>query len=137
MADMDEKVRENRLGRLATIIAVVAVLAAIAFVLRRPMTGDNARPLYPHDRMRMWQSAGPGTKHLTADIVLDQLQRDGHLGPRAMANLRDAGRKQALVDELIAALDAASDKNRTEYVSPDDSILLTAQIVATKRGWDK
>lgn len=134
---MDEISRGSRLLRLGMVVVVVAVLAVIAFALRGGAGNADVRPLYVNDRMKLWESSSPAVKQATADMLLDQLHEDGKLGPQTMAALRDGADRQRLVDDLIAALDAATDSNRKEYVSPGDTILKTAETAAARLGWNK
>jgi hypothetical protein len=134
---MDEVSQSGRWFRLGILLVVVAVLAAAAFLLRPPASDADARPLFVDDKMSEWRSAGAATKQATAELVIERLKRDGNLGPRTIAALGDSAERPALVDDLIAALDAASNRNTPHYVSPDEPISRTAQTMAAKLGWDK
>jgi hypothetical protein len=137
MGGMDEISRGRRWLRLGILVVIVAALAAVAFSLRVPVGNDDARPLFENDSMKVWKAASPAVKRVTAEMVLDHLQRDGKLGPQTMASLRDADEQRAHVDELIVALDAAADRNRSTYVSPGQPISMTAETAAQKNGWNK
>jgi hypothetical protein len=40
-------------------------------------------------------------------------------------------------EELAAALDAATDRDTKNYVSPADSLMRTAEPIVGKLGWNK
>jgi hypothetical protein len=134
---MDETSRSIRWFRLGTLAVAAAALAAIAFLLRSPAGDADARPLFAHDKMQVWEAAGPAVKQATAESLLDHLRREGKLGPQTASALHDPDEKRALLDQLVAALDAATDRDRRDYVSPADSIARTAEAAAKKSGWDK
>jgi hypothetical protein len=116
----------------------VAVLAALALWLgQAPEDSGNAKPLFPHDRMDLWQAATPAQKLKTAEGVLDEMVREGTLGLNTQAALKIPEQRQALARELADELDIAMTPNRTEYVSPGQSIAMTAAQIATRKGWDK
>jgi hypothetical protein len=127
--------RRQVVFRVATLFALVAVLAAFAFWF--PFVGDtgDTEPLNPNDIMGLWAKARPAQKRATAELLLSEMQRDGKLNLRTEAALAEPGGKQKLIAELVAALDASADRNRTEYMSPSLSITFAATRAATQMGW--
>jgi hypothetical protein len=120
------------------VLVAVAALAALAFWLgRAPEEAGNAKPLFPHDRMDLWESATSSQKLKTADAVLDEMVHEGTLGPETQAALKDPAERQRLAHEMAEELDTAMSPNRTEYVSPSQSIAMTAAQIATRKGWNK
>ncbi len=124
--------------RVAALFTLVAVLAAASFWFRAG-GGDagDAEPLNPNDVMGIWPEASPAQKRATAELLLSELQSGGIIGPRTAAALADPGGKQKLIDELVAALDAAANRQRSEYVSPSLSITITATRTAVQMGWNQ
>ena len=137
-AHMSELPRNRRLLvlRIGTLVAVAAVLAAVAIWL--PSGGDTgAEPLYPNDSMIAWRTATPAQKQATAEMFVAQLQRDGAFGPKTQAALQDPRELRKLAGELVAALNAAANRDLSEYVPPTQAIFLTAARVAVLKGWDQ
>jgi hypothetical protein len=127
--------RPNVMLRAGALLALVAALAAVVFWLRGG-AGD-AMALNPNDSMASWRSASSGQKRATAEMLVVELRRDGTLGPVNRAVLDGPGGLGTFVEGLVAALDAATDRNRAEYVSPGEPIARTATGAAFKMGWNK
>ncbi len=68
---------------------------------------------------------------------MDQLQREGLFGPYAQMRFDDSVGKAALVDELIAELDAAANPNVTAYVPPGTPMSKVAHDAVKRLEWDK
>jgi hypothetical protein len=122
--------------RLAAIGAAVGVLLALVFGLRSLDTGKS-EPLNPNDAMSSWLVATAEQKRATAELLLAELRRDQKLGPQTQAALADPEQAPGLADQLVAALDRATDRNVKDYVSPGQSIARTAASIATKEGWSE
>lgn len=114
---------------------VAALVLMVVFLLRGP--GGPAEPLNPYDAMSTWRIASPAQKRATAEVLLVEMQREGTLGLQNRAVLAGSGGLQTLADELVGALDAATDRNQSAYVSPGEPIARTAAAIAVKKGWDK
>jgi hypothetical protein len=126
------------LWRVGTVLFAAAVLGALALWLGRvPDSSGDVKPLFPHDRMDMWQAATPPQKLETADRVLDAMVEEGTLGPQTQVALKNPAARQALARELADELDRAMSADRTEYVSPGQSIVMTAAQIAARQGWNK
>lgn len=115
---------------------VVAVLVLmVVFLLRGG--GGPAEPLNAYDAMSLWRSASAVRKRATAEMLLVEMRREGTLGPQNRAALNGPGGLAVFCDELVAALDAATDRNQAAYVSPGEPIARTAAAIAAAKGWDK
>jgi hypothetical protein len=136
---MDELPRNRRLFvyRIGALLAAAAVLAAIAFLLRGRGDAGGAEPLYPNDAMLAWRAATPEQKLATAEMFVAQLRRDGAFGPKTRAALQDPGQARKIADELVAALNAAANRDLSEYVPPTQEIYRTAARVVVLKGWDQ
>ena len=117
------------------VVLVAALVLMVVFLLRGG--GGSDQPLNAYDAMSLWRSASAVQKRATAEMLLVEMQRDGKLGPQNRAVLNGPGGLAVFCDELVGALDAATDRNQSAYVSPGDPIALTAAAIAVTKGWDK
>jgi hypothetical protein len=122
--------------KLAALGAAVGVLAALTLALRQTKQPESP-PLEPHDSMRAWSEATPARKRETAEKVLDVLYAEQVFGPQTRLAYSDPQGKQRLINEMIEVLDAGATRNRMTYVSPGQSMVLTAQRAASSKGWNR
>jgi hypothetical protein len=127
--------RRTSLLRLAGVGAVLVLLVGLVIASRMAGTGDNAEPLTPYDPMSLWREATPAQKRATAERLLDELQVEQQIGPQTSAMLKDPVSRAALVEQLVAGLDAGVDQNVMAYVPPGQPIMQTAKALAASYGW--
>jgi hypothetical protein len=127
--------RRNVALRVGALVVLVAALVTAVFVLQGGVGSDQ--PLNPNDPMSVWRMASHAEKRATAEILLVELQREGTLRPQNRAVLNGPGGLQVFCDELVAALDLATDRNQPAYVSPGEPLARTAAAIAAAKGWDK
>lgn len=129
--------RKRSLLNLAMLAGVAVLLVAVVLATRSVRDSSDADPLYPTDSMAAWRTAGEAKKHATAAALLEVLRTERRIGARTADALESPVAQRALVNELIAGLDEATDRNQKAYVSPSQSILRTAEVVANRAGWDQ
>lgn len=114
--------------RLAALAALAAGLAGVALfrVADRQPTG----PLNTSDPLYRWRAANYAQKRATAEVLFTELSREGQIGPATQARLDDPKRRDELLDEFIAAVDATADRNNPTYLSPSLPIGHVASRVA-------
>lgn len=122
--------------KLAALGAGIGVLVALGFALRQVKTAESPA-LTAHDSVRAWSQASPQRKREAAEKVLDELREAGVLGPQTRLAMAEPQGRERLIAEVIEALDAATNRNVTDYVSPGQSMIRTARAAAARKGWNK
>ncbi len=133
----DASDRGRSFGRLLLLVAVAAALALAAFWLGELTRADRSQLLNPNDAMSNWSQASGAQKQATAELLVDRFQREGLLGPRALARLHAPEGRQAMARELVVELDAAANPDVMAYVSPGEPMARVASGAIGRLDWDE
>ena len=130
------EVRSGSLGRLLAVGGALLLLVAVFFGARIANNWGDGQPLNPNDPVSMWRQASEAEKRATAEKIVSDFRERQVLGPGTRLKLETTG-SAPLVDTLIVGLDAATNRNLQEYVSPGTAMIDVAETVAVNSGWDK
>jgi hypothetical protein len=128
--------RRRSLIRLVALAACVAALAGV-FVAANSMGHGDDGPLQPNDRMALWREASPERKLATAEVLLQELQDSNYFGPISQSKVKRAVGRRHRREEIVTALDDATNIDIPAYVSPSQSMLRTIEDAGRKLDWDK
>ena len=128
--------RRRSVLHLLSLGALVVVLLGV-LVAARMLNQSEAQPLNLNDAMSLWREASPAEKLATAEVIVQELQGSGYFGAVSQSKVkRSVGRRQRR-EEIITALDDATNTDIKAYVSPSQSILRTIEDAGRKQDWDK
>ena len=122
-----------RLLGLAGCIALLAGIVVVAKLINRP----EAQALNPNDSMAIWREATAAQKLLTAELIVQELQSSGYFGPTSQSKVKRPLGRQHRKEEIVTALDDATNIDIKAYVSPSQSMMKTIEDAGRKQGWDK
>ena len=128
--------RRRSVFRLLALGAIVIVLLGI-FVAAKLVNQSDALPLNPNDAMSMWREANPAQKLATAEVIVQELQDSGYFGPISQSKVKRSVGRRHRKEEIITALDDATNIDIKVYVSPSQSMQRTIEDAGRKQGWDK
>jgi hypothetical protein len=128
--------RRRSVLRLITLAACVALLAGVFVAVRLLDRGDEG-PLQPNDPMSLWRDASPEKKLATAEVLVQEMQDSGFFGPVSQSKVRRVVGRRHRKEEVVTALDDATNIDIPAYVSPSQSMLRTIEDAGRKLGWDK
>ncbi len=126
----------QRFQSLAAVAVAVAVLLGLVFGIGIIKRGPIV-PLDPDGRLDSFRHVSLETKQATVRLLLNDYKADGLLSSRVAAELDDPIRAARLVDEVVAGLDRANDRNTHDYVPPAETLRSTGRDLVIKNGWDK
>lgn len=134
--DQNPTDRRRSVLRLIFLAACVAVLFGI-FVATRMVHQGAAQPLNPNDAMSNWREATPEQKLATAEVIVQGLQDSGYFGAVSQSKVKRSVGRRHRKEEIITALDDATNIDIKAYVSPSQSMLKTIEDAGRIQGWDK
>ena len=127
--------RQATLLRSMSMVVFLGLLVGIALVARS-LNPATVGPLNPNDAMSIWSDASEAQKKATAAAILDQLRRDEKLSRQTKFQMETQRGFDTYVEDLVAAMDLATNKDVKNYVSPGASMIDTAKTIISKKGWD-
>jgi hypothetical protein len=128
--------RRRSVLRLLALAACIAVLAGI-FVGAKLINRPEAQALNPNDSMAIWREATAAQKLLTAELIVQELQNSGYFGAVSQSKVKRPLGRQHRKEEIVTALDDATNIDIKAYVSPSQSMMKTIEDAGRKQGWDK
>jgi hypothetical protein len=128
--------RRRSILRLISLAVCVALLAGILVAVRLLGRGDEG-PLQPHDPMSLWRDASREKKLATAEVLVQEMQDSGFFGPVSQSKVRRVVGRRHRKEEIVTALDDATNIDIPAYVSPSQSMLRTIEDAGRKLGWEK